>query len=203
MHSPNLHGKTVAGRLRGVVHAHLTWMIKHEYPNIWHYAPDLLEDRAIVRVSRRYLWWVVLGLALPAAIGGLVTGTLVGALTGFLWGGVVRMFVVAQSISALNSISHTIGTRPFRLRDNSRNNAVLGLLVWGEGWHHNHHAFPTSASFGLSWYRLDISYWVILLLKGLRLAWDVKVPARQQIVSRDVENLETIPAPAGRVVDAK
>jgi stearoyl-CoA desaturase (delta-9 desaturase) len=203
MHSPNLHGKTLAGRLRGVLHAHLTWMIKHEYPNIVYYTPDLLEDRAILFVSRNYSWWVALGLAIPTAIGGLATASLVGALNGFLWGGVVRMFVVAQSISALNSISHTVGTRPFRLRDNSRNNVVLGLLVWGEGWHHNHHAFPTSASFGLSWYRLDISYWVILLLKGLGLAWDVKVPARKQIASRDVEGLEALPVPSGQVIDAK
>lgn len=198
MHSPNLHGKSLGGRLRGVVHAHLTWMIRHEYPNIAHYTPDLLEDRAVVRVSRRYQWWIVLGLALPAAIGGLVVGSPVGALNGFLWGGVVRMFVVAQSISALNSISHTIGSRPFRLRDNSRNNLVLGLLVWGEGWHHNHHAFPTSASFGLSWHRIDLSYWLILLLKATGLAWEVKVPAREQIEARIADPLEgLVVVPAG------
>jgi stearoyl-CoA desaturase (delta-9 desaturase) len=194
MHSPNLHGKTLRGRIRGMVHAHLTWMIKHEYPNIVHYTPDLLEDRTVLRVSRNYLWWIVLGLVIPAALGGLVAGSPVGALNGFLWGGVVRMFVVSQSISALNSISHTIGSRPFRLRDNSRNNLVLGLLVWGEGWHHNHHAFPASASFGLSWHRIDISYWFILVLKGLGLASDVRVPARQQIASRNTDHLDGLVA---------
>jgi stearoyl-CoA desaturase (delta-9 desaturase) len=188
MHSPNLHGTTLGGRLRGVVHAHLTWMIKHEYPNIVHYTPDLLEDRAILRVSRHYLSWVALGLAVPAAIGGLATASWIGALSGLLWGGVVRMFVVAQSISALNSISHTIGSRPYRLRDNSRNNVVLGLLVWGEGWHHNHHAFPTSASFGLRWYRVDFSYWFIVMLKGVGLASELKLPARQQIESRNPDH---------------
>lgn len=196
MHSPNLHGKSLGGRIRGFIHAHVTWMIRHEYPNIVHYVPDLLEDRLVVRVSRHYILWILLGLAIPAAIGGIAAKSLIGALNGFLWGGVVRMFVVAQSISALNSIAHTLGSRPFRLRDSSRNNPLLGLLVWGEGWHHNHHAFPASASFGLSWYRIDISYWFILALKGLGLAWDVKVPTRQQIASRDAEASEPL-APAG------
>lgn len=202
MHSPHLHGSSLGGRIRGFVHAHVTWMIKHEYPNIVHYVPDLLEDRAVVRASRHYITWVLLGLAIPCAIGGLATFSVIGALNGLLWGGFVRMFVVAQSISALNSIAHTLGTRPFRLRDNSRNNPILGLLVWGEGWHHNHHAFPSSASFGLSWYRIDISYWFILALKGLGLAWDVKVPSRQQIASRDAEDPEAIAA-AGSPGDAE
>jgi stearoyl-CoA desaturase (delta-9 desaturase) len=197
MHSPNLHGKTLGGRIRGFVHSHLTWMIKHEYPNIVHYTPDLLEDRAILRVSRNYMWWVGFGLALPAAIGGLATGSLVGALDGFLWGGVVRMFVVTHSIFAINSITHMFGTRRFQLRDDSRNNLALVILAWGEGWHHNHHAFPTSASFGLTWYRIDISYWFILLLKGVGLASDVKLPDREQIRSRSTETLEAVAGPAG------
>jgi stearoyl-CoA desaturase (delta-9 desaturase) len=194
MHSPNLHGKTLRGRVRGFVHSHFTWMIRHEYPNIAHYTPDLLEDQHILRVSRNYMSWVVLGLALPGVIGGLATGSLLGALSGFLWGGVVRMFVVTHSIYAINSVTHTIGTRPFRLRDDSRNNLVMVILAWGEGWHHNHHAFPTSASFGLDWYRIDISYWFILLLKGLGLASDVKLPAREQIRSRNAETLEALAA---------
>jgi stearoyl-CoA desaturase (delta-9 desaturase) len=181
MHSPNLHGKSLRGRIRGFFHAHVNWMIRHEYPNIFHYTPDLLEDRAILRTSRRYQAWVLLGLAIPTMLGGLISGSWWGALTGFLWGGPVRMFVVAQSISALNSVLHSIGSRPFTLRDNSRNNWLLGLATWGEGWHHNHHAFPTSASFGLAWYRADVSFWFILLLQRIGLAWDVIVPTRDQI----------------------
>jgi stearoyl-CoA desaturase (Delta-9 desaturase) len=196
MHSPNLHGKGLWGRIRGLLHAHVTWMIKHEYPNIAYYTSDLLEDAAIVRTSRHYQSWVLLGLALPAAIGGIATGSLAGALNGLLWGGVVRMFVVGQSISALNSILHMTGARPFRLLDNSRNSALLGLLIWGEGWHHNHHAFPRSASFGLAWYRVDFAYWLILLLKGLGLAWDVRVPTPEQLASRGAHDPDDLGAVA-------
>jgi stearoyl-CoA desaturase (Delta-9 desaturase) len=196
MHSPNLHGPGLRGRIRGFMHAHVSWMLKHEYPNIVYYVPDLLEDRPIVRVSRHYQTWVLLGLAIPAAVGGLVSGSLLGALTGFLWGGLVRMFVVSQSISALNSVLHTIGSRRFQLPDHSGNNWLLGLIIWGEGWHHNHHAFPRSASFGLAWYRADISYWFIQLLESLGLAWDVRVPTAEQVAARSRKaQMNPVPSP--------
>jgi stearoyl-CoA desaturase (delta-9 desaturase) len=184
MHSPNLHGTDLKGRVRGFLHAHLSWMIRHEYPNIAHYAPDLLEDRTTRRVSRNYQTWVLLGLLIPAVIGGVARRSFIGAFTGLLWGGIVRMFVVAQSISALNSVLHSMGTRRFKLPDRSGNSAILGALIWGEGWHHNHHAFPRSASFGLAWYYIDMSYWLIELLQRFGLAWDVIVPSRDQIASR-------------------
>lgn len=183
MHSPNLHGSDWRGRIRGFVHAHVSWMIRHKYPNTRLYVPDLLEDRALVRMSRLYRTWVLLGLAIPAAIGGLAGGP-AGVLFGFLWGGLVRMFVVSQSMSVLNSVLHSVGTRPFRLRDRSGNSWLLGLLIWGEGWHHNHHAFPRSASFGLAWYRVDLSYWFILLLNRCGLAWSVRVPTPEQLAAR-------------------
>jgi stearoyl-CoA desaturase (delta-9 desaturase) len=143
LHSPNLHGDTVLGRLRGFLHAHLTWMIEHDYP-------DLMAERTLVAVNRHYYVWALLDLLLPMAIGGLATGSLWSAVTGFLWGGVVRMFVVEQSMSAINSLMHTFGARPYRTQDdNSRNLGVVAWLAWGEGWHNNHHAFPYSAAFAL------------------------------------------------------
>jgi stearoyl-CoA desaturase (delta-9 desaturase) len=191
MHSPNLHGTGIRGRIQGFVHAHYTWMFKHEYPNVAHYVPDLLRDLTIVRIARLYRLWVVLGLLIPTLVGGLLTQSWIGALTGFLWGGVVRMFVVGHSMWALNSVLHTIGSQPFRLRenpnDNSRNNWLLAALAWGEGWHNNHHAFPNSASFGLAWYRVDIAYWFIALLHVVGLAWNVKVPTKERIAARREE----------------
>src|SRR5262245_24989851 len=106
LHSPNLHGNSFAGRLRGFLHAHLTWMIEHDYPNVAHYVPDLIAERTLVKVNSHYYTWVVLGLVLPAVIGGLVSFSLWGVVTGFLWGGVVRMFVVEQTMSAINSVMH-------------------------------------------------------------------------------------------------
>jgi stearoyl-CoA desaturase (Delta-9 desaturase) len=187
VHSPNLHGTGVLGRVKGFIHSHFTWMVRHQYPNVLHYVPDLLDDKPVVWASRHYLWWIALGFAIPTLAAWAITGTVSGAIEGFLWGGVVRLFVVGQSISALNSVLHLVGTQRFRMRgeaDNSRNNALLGALVWGEGWHNNHHAFPYSASFALSSYKLDISYWFIKTMERLALAWDVKVPTPEQLSAR-------------------
>lgn len=189
LHSPNLHGQTLLGRLRGFLHAHLTWMIEHDYPNVAHYVPDLMAERTLVTVNRYYYAWVALGLLIPAVIGGAVTASVWGAFSGFLWGGVVRMFVVEQSMSAINSVAHTFGTRRFVTRDdNSRNVGLMALLAWGEGWHNNHHAFPYSAAFGLRWFEIDPGFVLIRLLERIGLAWDVKVPAPEKIANRLVRN---------------
>ena len=185
VHSPNLHGHTFLGRLRGLWYSHFTWMLEHDYPNVAYYVPDLIADRPVFATDRLYYWWIAIGMAAPALIGGLVSRSWMGALTGFLWGGVLRQFVVAQQVSALNSLTHMFGSRPFKMRDNnSANNALFGLITWGEGWHNNHHAFPSSANFGFQWYQIDPSYWMIRLMEWTGLAWDVRRPERERIVAR-------------------
>jgi stearoyl-CoA desaturase (Delta-9 desaturase) len=185
LHSPNMHGVSPVQRLRGWLHAHWTWMMRHDYPNVARYTPDLLRDPVLVRANRRYYLWVALGLLFPAVLGGIFTTSLMGVLTGLLWGGAVRMFVVEQSMSAINSFTHLLGSRPFHMPDdNSRNSSLLGLLVWGEGWHNNHHAFPSSAAFGLKRSEIDFGYWLIRLLEKSGLAWDVKSPSTAHIARR-------------------
>jgi stearoyl-CoA desaturase (delta-9 desaturase) len=94
------------------------------------------------------------------------------------------MFVVEQSMSAINSVMHTFGKRPFATRDdNSRNLGVMALLAWGDGWHNNHHAFPYSAAFGLRWFEFNPGFLSIRLLEALGLAWNAKVP-REKIALR-------------------
>ncbi len=184
MHSPNLHGSSFKQRVKGFVHAHLTWMIKHEYPNVNYYTPDLMRDKHLLWVSRHYHAWVLLGLAIPTVLGGLLTQSLYGMLTGLLWGGAVRMFMVTNAMWALNSFLHTIGSRPYMVKDHSGNSTLLSILAWGEGWHHNHHAFPQSAWFGLAWYRIDPGFWLIKTLEAIGLATDVRVPSPQMIEMR-------------------
>jgi stearoyl-CoA desaturase (delta-9 desaturase) len=175
-HSPNLHGEGPGGRLRGWLHAHVTWLIRHDYPNPRHYVPDLLGAPGLVRINRLYYLWIMLGLILPAAIGAGLGRGMSGFVDGFLWGGVVRLFVVAQSMSGINSFLHLFGSRSFETAaDNSRNSPWLGVLAWGEGWHNNHHAFPYSAAFGLKWFELDLGFWLIRSLEAAGLAWDVKL----------------------------
>jgi stearoyl-CoA desaturase (delta-9 desaturase) len=156
-------------------------MAKHEYPSTVHYVPDLLRDRAIVKVDKYYYYWIALGLLLPAAIDGLVHHSWVGALNGFLWGGVVRMFLLGHIIWSINSFLHRFGPRLFATPEHSRNGPLFSLVTLGESWHNNHHAFPNSASFGLTWYRLDPGFWLIKLLEGAGLASGVKVPTKDRI----------------------
>jgi stearoyl-CoA desaturase (delta-9 desaturase) len=107
-----------------------------------------------------------------------------GALLGFFWGGLARIFLVHHVTWSVNSICHLWGSRPFCGDDESRNNPIVGVLAMGEGWHNNHHAFPNSARHGLWWWQLDFSYLIIRLLELLGLAWDVKVPAAQAIEAK-------------------
>ena len=100
-----------------------------------------------------------------------------GALSGLLWGGLVRMFLGQLNIASVNTLTHLWGAQPYPSRDHSRNSALLALVTYGEGWHNNHHAFPSSALHGLEWWQLDVNGLVIRLLKLFRLAWDVKCPS--------------------------
>ncbi|MFF2555864.1 acyl-CoA desaturase [Nocardia sp. NPDC058058] len=186
-HSPNLSGDGWRGALRGLAHSHFLWMHRHEYPNVVHYAPDLLKDRALVRISRLYYWWIGLGLAIPALIGGLVTLSWTGAVSGLLWGGFVRIFVLEHIVWAINSFLHMFGTRPYESRENSHNGGIFALLTFGESWHNNHHAFPESPSFGLQWYRLDPGYWLIRLLAGAGLAWDLRMPSESRMAAKRIQ----------------
>ena len=113
--------------------------------------------------------------ALVAAfgLGWLIGGSFHTALTGLLWGGAVRMLVVHHVTYSINSLCHFFGRRDFNTRDESRNLAWLAPFTFGEAWHNNHHAFPTSAVHGLGRWQVDISAAVIWGLEKTGLAWDV------------------------------
>ena len=116
---------------------------------------------------------VLAGLLIPFGLGWLLTGTFKGALTGLLWGGLVRIFLAHHMTFSINSVCHFFGRRRFATDDESRNVFWMALPSLGESWHHNHHAFPTSASHGLRWWELDPGAWLIKALEKTGLAWDV------------------------------
>ncbi len=150
--------------VEGFWHAHMGWLFTRSFadPNI--YCRNLVKDPIVVFVSRTFIFWVILSLAIPFAIGGW---------TGLLWGGLVRIFLTHHITWSVNSVCHTFGKREFETRDQSRNEWIVGLLGLGEGWHNNHHAFPRSAFHGLHWWQFDLSGYVIWTLERVGLARDV------------------------------
>jgi stearoyl-CoA desaturase (delta-9 desaturase) len=183
-HSPHIHGGGFVNMLRGLWHAHAGWILRGEPPNLSRYVGDFRDDRLIQKISALFPLWVVIGLMIPAIVAGLWTMTWMGALLGFIWGGLVRIFLVHHITWSINSACHLWGSRPFRCGDHSRNNFVFGVLAWGEGWHNNHHAFPTSACHGLWWWQIDLSYLVIRLLSLVGLAWNIRKPSAESIALR-------------------
>ncbi len=185
-HSPNLHGQGFWGTIQGLWHSHIGWLINHEYPNPAFYAPELLRDRSISKINRHYLFWVILGLVIPSVLGGILHGSWTGALQGFLWGGLARIFLVDNIILSVNSVSHVYGNCAFNTQDNSRNNPWVALPTFGESWQNNHHAFETSASIGLEWWQIDLGYYFIRLLAFTGLAWDVNLPSVSMMEAKKI-----------------
>ena len=187
-HSPHVgHGGGIRGVLAGLWHAHVGWLFLGQGRAEWErYARDLYEDRGMRLISRRFEWLVLASLAIPAAAGFALTGTALGALTGLLWGGLVRIFFVHHVTWSINSVCHFFGTRRFAIDDESTNVFWLALPTLGESWHHNHHAFPRSAVHGLGRWELDPSGLVITLMEKLGLAWNVVriAPERQAAKAR-------------------
>jgi stearoyl-CoA desaturase (Delta-9 desaturase) len=182
-HSPHVgHGSGVRGALRGLWHAHAGWLWRtHGQARAHKYARELIEDRGMRRINRRFPLIVLASLALPALIGLALTGTLHGALTALVWGGFARIFLQHHITWSVNSVCHFFGRRRFEVDDHSTNVFWLALPSLGESWHHNHHAFPRSAAHGLRWWELDPSAALIALMRRLGLAWDVVriAPERQ------------------------
>jgi stearoyl-CoA desaturase (Delta-9 desaturase) len=174
-HSPHVdHGGGLRGALKGLLHAHVGWLFLHTHRGRkTRYAPDLLADPIISYVDRTFVLWAIAGQLLPFALGFLIGGSLFAGLTGLLWGGVVRVLVLHHSTYSINSLCHFFGRRRFKTKDESRNLMWLALPTFGEAWHNNHHAFPTSAAHGLRGWEIDPSAWVIRGLEKLGLAWDV------------------------------
>jgi len=183
-HSPHLHGEGFIGFVKGLWHAHVGWLFQPDIPDLSRYVGDLNRDRDLRWLSRLFVLWVTLGLVLPFLLGGVLTGSWIGAILGLIWGGLVRIFVVHHVTWSINSVCHIWGSRPYRTTDHSKNNVVFGWIGLGEGWHNNHHAFPTSARHGLRWWQVDVSYMIIRSMALLGMTWNLKLPAKQTLVRK-------------------
>src|SRR5215207_6730726 len=174
-HSPHVdHGVGWRGAFKGLLHAHVGWLFIHTQRGLRRrYARDLIDDPIVSFVDRKFFLWAVGGLLAAFALGWAIGGSPYAGLTGLLWGGAVRMLVVHHVTFSINSLCHFFGRRRFETDDESRNLLWLAPFSFGESWHNNHHAFPTSAEHGLRRWELDPSALLIRALESAGLAWDV------------------------------
>ena len=157
-------------------------------------------DHAAVRDLARFpeLRWldrfdiavpVALAVALFALGGWLETNRPQLGVTGpqlLVWGFFISTVVLFHVTVTINSLAHRWGSRRFATRDNSRNNWLLALLTFGEGWHNNHHHYPGAARQGFAWYEFDLTYYLLRLMSWLGLVWDLKrVPAALRQTRRE------------------
>jgi stearoyl-CoA desaturase (delta-9 desaturase) len=155
--------------LHGFFHAHMGWFVNVYHAETDIYGKWLLKDRMVMFMSKTFFVWAALGFVIPYLIGGW---------RAVLWGGLVRVFLTHHVTWSVNSVCHTFGRRMFDTNDLSKNQWLVGLLAFGEGWHNNHHAFPRSAFHGLRWWQFDLSAYIIRLLEWTGLAWNVwRIPA--------------------------
>jgi stearoyl-CoA desaturase (Delta-9 desaturase) len=200
-HSPHLSGPGLLGALKGLWHAHIGWLFETVgTADRERFAPDLVTDRTLRVVDKLFPVWITLSFAIPFALGWIFGGGLGAALTALLWGGFVRVFLLHHVTWSINSICHFFGRKRFDIEDESRNVFWLAPLSMGEAWHHNHHAFPTSAFHGLRWWErmTDPAGLVIWSLEKLGLVWNVvRVSPERQLAKAlrpERERAEALPS---------
>jgi stearoyl-CoA desaturase (delta-9 desaturase) len=183
-HSPHAgFGTGAIAAVKGLWHAHTGWLFSAAgRADRARYAKDLIQDRGLRVIAKLFLPMVVVSLVLPGLAGWLLVGGWYGFLAGLVWGGAVRIFLLHHVTFSINSICHFWGRRRFASRDESRNVWWLSWISFGESWHNNHHAFPSSAFHGLRRFEVDPGGWVIWLLERCGLAWRVVriAPEKQQ-----------------------
>lgn len=173
-------------------HGHVGWILDDFQPDVPKYAGPLLKDPLIVFMSRTFFLWVFLGFLIPTLVcgffgmvhGGGWVGFGKGCFEGFLWGGLVRVFLNHHVTWSVNSICHTFGGRDFETTDRSKNNFIFGILAMGEGWHNNHHAFPRSAFHGMKWWQIDPSGMLLRIMEKLGWAHNIVRIAPERLEKR-------------------
>lgn len=175
-HSPHRYGAGALGQLRGFAYAHVGWLFAGDGTSEDRYAADLRRDGDIVTISRMFPAFAVASFVLPFVAGWLLTRSLLGAFTAFLWAGVVRMALLHHATWSVNSVCHMFGDRPQAVADRSTNFWPLAVVSMGESWHNFHHAHPASARHGAGRGQLDSSAALIRLFERAGWATAVRWP---------------------------
>ncbi|MFM8155755.1 MAG: acyl-CoA desaturase [Actinomycetes bacterium] len=183
-HSPWRFGTSKRAIAKGLYWSHVGWLFSEEQTDPAKYAPDIANDPDVQRISRAFPLIVTISMLAPAVLGGLLTWSWLGALTGFFWGSLIRIALVHHVTWSINSICHVFGNRPFNSRDLSSNVWWLAIPAMGESWHSLHHAEPTAARHGVFKGQMDISAAIIRGLEKTGLATDVRWPKHERLVRK-------------------
>jgi stearoyl-CoA desaturase (Delta-9 desaturase) len=184
-HSPHLAtAPGLRGVIKGLWFAHAGWLFSAEKSDNQEWAPDMTGDPIMARIDKLFPLLTLVTFTAPAMLGAIITRTWMGTIGAFIWGSLVRVFLLHHVTWSINSICHFYGKEAYQARDKSRNVWPLGALSFGESWHNNHHAFPWSARLGLRAWQVDPGWYVIWTLRALKMVRGVKVPTRKQMESR-------------------
>jgi len=151
----------------GFFDSHMGWTFKRS-PHIYHLVANLNSAFYLFLDGVHFLFNIPLAILLYYW----------GGWSFVIWGIFVRTVLVWHSTWSVNSFAHVWGYTNYKTNDNSKNNWIVALLTFGEGWHSNHHAFQTSARHGIKWWEYDITFYIIKLLESIGLATSVKIPVR-------------------------
>ena len=175
---------------RGLKWSHMDWLYRFNESRLSpaeqaRYAPDLAADPFYKFIEKTYLLWTIaLGVVL----------FMLGGWSWVIWGIFVRIVATYHITWLVNSAAHHVGYQTYHTGDRSTNNWWVALLAWGEGWHNNHHAFPFSAKHGMQWFEIDVTYAMIRILAGLKLAKDIKLPTQAMIERLTIRPQQQKPA---------
>ena len=172
---------------KGLFWSHMGWFLSNKhFKTRLDLIPDFARYRELVLLDRFDVLVPIICMLLLYGLGSLLAalapelGT--NGLQMLVWGYVISTVVLLHMTLCINSMAHRLGTRRFNTEDTSRNNFLLAIFTFGEGWHNNHHRFPNSARQGLKWWEIDISYYCIKSLEKLGVVWNVKTgPTSLQI----------------------
>ncbi|MSU55176.1 MAG: acyl-CoA desaturase [Candidatus Taylorbacteria bacterium] len=193
-HSPHRNSKGFRGKLNDFLHAHVGWIFHTLPPNEVlkrKYIPHLISDPLMVFVNKYFPLWALLSLALPTLLGGLLEWSWKGAFLGFLWGGLVRIFLVHHITWSINSVCHIWGRREYGTGDQSTDNWFCRVFGLGEGGHCYHHMWRYSARHGFRWWEFDPSYILIKILEKLGAVSKPLTPKREEIL-KEIERFRSI-----------
>jgi len=183
-HSPWRFGTGFRNLTKGLLFAHMGWFFERDRVNREKYAPDLANDPDVQKLHKAFIPIAYTSMVLPGVLGGLLSWSWAGVLTGLFWGTLIRIGMLHHVTWSINSICHVFGEEEFEARDKSRQVWWLAIPSFGESWHNLHHADPTSARHGALKGQIDLSAGTIRIFEKLGWATDVRWPKAERLAAK-------------------